>query len=143
VPWTEPATSETVTRLGEEGARALLLVPVSFVFEHMGTLNEMDRELADVAAQAGVRSFVRVPTLGTEPEFIDSLASVVQEALPDLNQPSMQVRSSAHSPQIIFQHTQPNTASAIASAAKHQPSSLRSCIASHISSKIERRGGVS
>jgi hypothetical protein len=32
-----------------------------------------------------------VPTLGSDPEFIDALASVVQEALPDLNQPSMQI----------------------------------------------------
>lgn len=41
--------------------------------------------------QAGVREFVRVPTLGWDPEFIDVLASIVQEALPDLNQPSMQI----------------------------------------------------
>ncbi len=57
----------------------------------MGTLNEMDRELAAVAEQAGITSFARVETLGTDPDFIDALASVVQEALPDLNQPSMQI----------------------------------------------------
>ena len=45
---------------------------------------------AALAASSGVRSFIRVPTLGLEPEFIDALASVVMEALPDLNQPSMQ-----------------------------------------------------
>lgn len=91
VPWTEPSTTDTIEKLGREGTRTLLLVPVSFVFEHMGTLNEMDRELADVATRAGIRDFVRVPTLGTDDEFIDTLASVVQEALPDLNQPSMQI----------------------------------------------------
>ncbi|EOD09972.1 putative ferrochelatase [Emiliania huxleyi CCMP1516] len=91
VPWTEPSTADVITQLGADGTRALVLVPISFVFEHMGTLNEMDRELAAVAEQAGITSFARVETLGTDPDFIDALASVVQEALPDLNQPSMQI----------------------------------------------------
>ena len=46
--------------------------------------------LAGQAAQAGISTFVRVPTLGTEPAFIDALATVVMEALPDLSRPSMQ-----------------------------------------------------
>ena len=56
----------------------------------MGTLNEIDREYASTAKQAGITTFVRVPTLGTDPSFIDTLASVVVEALPDLSRPSMQ-----------------------------------------------------
>ena len=51
---------------------------------------------AALAASSGVRSFIRVPTLGLEPEFIDALASVVMEALPDLNQPSMQQVAEIH-----------------------------------------------
>ena len=70
--------------------RTLVVVPISFVFEHMGTLNEIDREYAYTAKQAGITTFVRVPTLGTDPSFIDTLASVVVEALPDLSRPSMQ-----------------------------------------------------
>eukprot|EP00965_Chrysotila_dentata_P043719 1453722-Pleurochrysis_carterae.AAC.2 len=56
----------------------------------MGTVTEMDRGFAAVAASCGVRSFVRVPTLSTDPEFIDALATVVEEALPDLSRVSMQ-----------------------------------------------------
>ena len=33
---------------------------------------------------------MRVPTLGLDPTFIDNLATVVMEALPDLSRPSMQ-----------------------------------------------------
>ena len=73
-----------------DGVRTLVVVPISFVFEHMGTLNEIDREYAYTAKQAGITTFVRVPTLGTDPSFIDTLASVVVEALPDLSRPSMQ-----------------------------------------------------
>ena len=79
-----------IRELGAAGAKSLVLVPISFVFEHMGTLNEIDREYASTAKQAGITTFVRVPTLGTDPSFIDTLASVVVEALPDLSRPSMQ-----------------------------------------------------
>ena len=36
------------------GVTELVVVPISFVFEHMGTLNEMDREFAALAAQNGI-----------------------------------------------------------------------------------------
>ena len=90
VAWLGPSTSEVIGQLGADGVRTLVVVPISFVFEHMGTLNEIDREYASTAKQAGITTFVRVPTLGTDPSFIDTLASVVVEALPDLSRPSMQ-----------------------------------------------------
>jgi len=88
--WLEPSTPDEISSLAEGGVDALVLVPISFVFEHMATLNEMDREFAEVAARSGVKHFERVPTLGTEPAFVDALATVVMEALPDLSRPSMQ-----------------------------------------------------
>jgi ferrochelatase len=90
VPWLEPSTAEAIQSLADGGTRALVMVPISFVYEHMGTVNEMDREYAALAASSGIRSFVRVPTLSTDPAFIDTLASIVSEALPDLSRPSMQ-----------------------------------------------------
>jgi len=90
IPWTEPRTEDEIARIGAAGGRAIVLVPISFVFESMSTVNEMDREYAALASTAGITSFVRVPTLGTDPELVNTLASVVQEALPDLNRPSMQ-----------------------------------------------------
>lgn len=56
----------------------------------MGTLNEIDVRLSELASSAGITSFTRVPTLGTNAAFIDALATVVAEALPDLSRPSMQ-----------------------------------------------------
>jgi len=94
--WLEPSTTQEITDLaagsspGVGKVDSLVLVPISFVFEHMATLNEMDREFADVARSTGITHFARVPTLGTEPAFVDALATVVMEALPDLSRPSMQ-----------------------------------------------------
>ena len=88
--WLEPSTADQIGTLAGKGERALVLVPISFVFEHMATLNEMDRGFSELASTAGIEHFVRVPTLGTEPAFVDALATVVMEALPDLSRPSMQ-----------------------------------------------------
>jgi ferrochelatase len=88
--WLEPSTTQQIGDLAGGGVRTLVLVPISFVFEHMATLNEMDREFAELARASGVTTFRRVPTLGTNPEFVDALANVVLEALPDLSRPSMQ-----------------------------------------------------
>ena len=90
IPWIAPDTRDEIERLGKKGVKALVMVPISFVFEHVGTLNVMDREYAALAAECGVKSFARVPALGNDPEFIGSLASVVMEALPDLTRSSMQ-----------------------------------------------------
>ena len=94
--WLEPSTTQEISDLaagaspGVGKCESLVLVPISFVFEHMATLNEMDREFADVARETGITHFARVPTLGTEPAFVEALATVVMEALPDLSRPSMQ-----------------------------------------------------
>jgi len=88
--WLEPSTASEIEKIASSGVTSLVLVPISFVFEHMATLNEMDREYAALAASCGIQSFVRVPTLGVEETFIDALATVVMEALPDLSRPSFQ-----------------------------------------------------
>lgn len=88
--WLEPSTTDEVRTLAGTGAKALVLVPISFVFEHMGTVREMDVEYAELAASLGIDTFLRVPTLSVDPDFIDALAGVVIEALPDLSRPSMQ-----------------------------------------------------
>ena len=88
--WLKPSTGEEISSLAADNIPALCLVPISFVFEHMATLNEMDREFRQLAQTTGIPSFVRVPTLGTDESFIDALATCVMEALPDLSRPSMQ-----------------------------------------------------
>ena len=64
VRWLEPSTSSEIRDLASSGVTSIVLVPISFVFEHMATLNEMDREYASLAASEGIDTFIRVPTLG-------------------------------------------------------------------------------
>lgn len=81
VEWLSPATNDTIPRLAGEGVTQLMLVPVSFVSEHSETLYEMDILYRDVAANAGIAHYRRVPTMNCRPDFIQALAALVERAL--------------------------------------------------------------
>ncbi len=81
VRWVGPETSATLQRLGAAGRRDVLVVPVSFVSDHLETLHELDIELAAEAAAWGISGFVRAPALNTRPDFIAALGAMVQRAL--------------------------------------------------------------
>lgn len=82
VKWLEPSTIDKIGQLGAAGAKTLLVVPVSFVSEHIETLHELDIQLAQIAKDAGIERFERAPTPGVRPTFIRALAEQVGRALP-------------------------------------------------------------
>ncbi len=81
VEWLKPYTEEALQELGERGVEDLLVVPISFVSEHIETLQEIDIEYREIAEEAGITNFRRVPALNVHPGFIDSLADLVIESL--------------------------------------------------------------
>ena len=81
VKWLEPFTSDLITQLGKQGVRDVLVVPISFVSEHIETLYELDILFQKVARDAGVMNFRRVPALNSDPTFIRALAEIVEGAL--------------------------------------------------------------
>jgi len=82
VEWLKPYTDTTIRELGAAGTPALLAVPVSFVSEHIETLEEIDCEYRELAHEAGIPGWGRVPALGCHGGFIADLADAVLEALP-------------------------------------------------------------
>ena len=82
VEWLKPYTDDTIRELGKKGTKALCAVPISFVSEHIETLEEIDMEYRELAEESGIEKWGRVPALDTEPLFIDDLAEAVIEALP-------------------------------------------------------------
>ncbi len=81
VRWLEPRTDHLLRRLGREGVRDVLVVPVSFVSDHIETLYEVDQLFADAARAAGITTFRRIPSLNDDPEFLDALADIARRAL--------------------------------------------------------------
>jgi ferrochelatase len=82
VKWLSPMTNDVIVDLGRKGTRDVLVVPISFVSEHIETLYELDILYADVARNAGVSNFRRVPALNSDAPFIRALADIVESALP-------------------------------------------------------------
>lgn len=78
--WIGPATEEEIGRAGKEGV-PLVVAPISFVSEHSETLVELDLDYRRLAETSGVPAYHRVATVGVEPGFIGSLASLVCRAL--------------------------------------------------------------
>jgi protoporphyrin/coproporphyrin ferrochelatase len=81
VKWLEPFTSDVLVELGKKGVDDVLVIPVSFVSEHIETLYELDILFRKVAAEAGVENFRRVPALNSDPTFIKALADIVESTL--------------------------------------------------------------
>ncbi|KAK8513643.1 hypothetical protein V6N13_002374 [Hibiscus sabdariffa] len=80
--WLKPYTAEVLVELGRKGVKSLLAVPISFVSEHIETLEEIDIGYKDLALGSGIENWRRVPALGCTPSFIRDLADAVIEALP-------------------------------------------------------------
>lgn len=79
VRWLEPALKDVLARMG---GRDVIVVPLSFVSEHIETLHELDIEYRHVAGLAGIRTYRRVRTPGTHPAYLRCLARRVLEILP-------------------------------------------------------------
>jgi protoporphyrin/coproporphyrin ferrochelatase len=77
--WIGPATDMEIRRAGGDGV-PLVVVPISFVSEHSETLVELDIDYRNLAERSGVPAYHRVPTLGVEPGFIATLATLVRGA---------------------------------------------------------------
>ncbi|KAK9065556.1 hypothetical protein SSX86_014957 [Deinandra increscens subsp. villosa] len=82
IQWLKPYTDEVLVDLGKQGVKSLLAVPVSFVSEHIETLEEIDMEYKELALESGIENWGRVPALGCTSTFITDLADAVIEALP-------------------------------------------------------------
>ncbi|GBE90475.1 ferrochelatase [Nostoc cycadae] len=85
VEWLQPYTEDALKELGVQGVKDIVVVPISFVSEHIETLQEIDIEYREIAEEAGIHNFRRAPAPNTHPVFIRALADLVVEALEQPN----------------------------------------------------------
>jgi ferrochelatase len=76
--WLRPSMHETIARLAAEGRRHVLVVPISFVSDHVETLHEIDIEHREQAHRSGISDYRMVPGLNDSPSFIQALAALVR-----------------------------------------------------------------
>ena len=75
IRWLEPNVEAETKRLAAAGCRRLFVQPVSFTCEHIETVLELDLELKETAALAGLHAFARGAALNDDAVWLDSLAS--------------------------------------------------------------------
>jgi len=75
--WLEPPFLETMERLGHEGVKEILVVPISFVTEHIETLHEINMDGRMDAKKYGIERFRMMPAVGDSPTFIACLKDLV------------------------------------------------------------------
>jgi protoporphyrin/coproporphyrin ferrochelatase len=78
--WIEPFTDTEIRKAGAEG-KGVVVVPVAFVSEHSETLVELDMDYAELAQEAAVPDYLRVPTASAHPRFVEGLVDLVEAAL--------------------------------------------------------------
>lgn len=88
IEWLRPYTDDVLPELGQDGVQNLVVVPISFVSEHIETLEEIDIEYRELAEESGICNWRRAQALNTDVTFIEDMADMVVEAL---NQPSLSV----------------------------------------------------
>jgi protoporphyrin/coproporphyrin ferrochelatase len=79
--WLQPLLTATIERLGHEGVKEILVVPISFVTEHIETLHEINIEAREDAKKLGIERFRMMPAVGDSPLFIAALKELVLQAV--------------------------------------------------------------
>jgi len=74
--WIGPSTEEVIIKYSKE-KKGIVIIPVAFVSEHSETLVELDIEYKKLAIENGCKNYYRVPALGTNKDFINSLYKLI------------------------------------------------------------------
>jgi ferrochelatase len=76
VRWLEPSTEDKIEEISKSSVENLLIVPISFVSDHIETLYEIDILYKNMADKLGMR-LKRIDSLNTHPIFIEALKDIV------------------------------------------------------------------
>jgi ferrochelatase len=79
--WLKPSIDFEIKRLSAKGNKYLLVIPISFVSDHVETLFELDIKYRKVAEHAGVQDFIIVEGLNDSTRLIDALSEEIWKTL--------------------------------------------------------------
>lgn len=80
-PWLEPDICDAIAEMDDaEKLRALVIVPIGFVSDHMEVMFDLDQEAAAVCQQREI-PMARAATASTHPKFVAMIRLLVEERL--------------------------------------------------------------
>jgi ferrochelatase len=79
--WLSPSLPDKLQSLARSGCRAVLVSPVGFVCDHLGTQYELDMEVREQAEGYGIAHYEVTPGLNNHPLFIEALGEATTAQL--------------------------------------------------------------
>ena len=80
VPWLEPDINDALQELPARGRKAVLIVPLGFVSDHMEVMWDLDTEAIETAQELGLVG-IRTATPSTHPAYVSGLVDLIEERL--------------------------------------------------------------
>ena len=77
-PWLEPDVNDHLRELAGRGVQHVVLAPIGFVSDHMEVVFDLDTEAVETAEELDL-DLLRVPTVGTDAEFVSGLVDLALE----------------------------------------------------------------
>lgn len=78
IPWLEPDVNDRLEELAGDGVRAVVMVPIGFVSDHMEVVYDLDTEAMATAERVGIAA-TRASTPGVDPRFVALVRDLVLE----------------------------------------------------------------
>ncbi len=78
IPWLAPDIGDHLAALADAGTKAVIVCPIGFVADHIEVVWDLDNELAEQAAEAGI-TLARTTTPNADPRFARLAAGLVEE----------------------------------------------------------------
>ena len=78
--WLDPDVEE-VLKTYQNTKKALLIIPISFVSDHIETLHELDIEYREIAEECNIEHYYRAPVFNEDPIFVRCLKDLIEEEL--------------------------------------------------------------
>lgn len=78
VKWLKPYTDTAIKQLGRNGVKNLIVVPISFVGDHIETIEEIGMQYRDLAYENDIVKFQVTRLPKANPLLIEALASLVE-----------------------------------------------------------------
>ena len=79
--WLKPSTDEMIRGLAEKRKKQLLVIPISFVSDHIETLFELDIEYRMIADEVGIENYMVMKGLNNSKTFIEALKELALQAI--------------------------------------------------------------
>lgn len=80
LPWLQPYLEDELKRLGNAGVSNVVVVPISFVSDHIETLFELDQLYGSLAKEHGITNYHRARCFNDDPMFSQLLYSLFTES---------------------------------------------------------------